>query len=135
MTVGWNWRKRWELKLMMKCHCTCTLEIGTCIINNAGRQAAHQKTMTIHVFGRISPNDILYSCFEGNFQRKWKLFLKITKINDIIPLINSFFKCLIMIFSFLQNLAVVLNIAGNNKHKYIVGKNKMCSFFYQIISL
>ena len=50
-----------------------------------------------------------------------------------------------MIFSILQNLAVVLNIAGNNKHKYIVGKNKMClhsllkiakgSFFYQIISL
>ena len=42
MTVGWNWRKRWEFKLMLKYHCACSSEIGTCIINDAWRQAAHK---------------------------------------------------------------------------------------------
>jgi len=50
MTVGWNWRKRWKFKLMLKCHCAFISEIGTCIINDAGRQAAHKNTMKIHVF-------------------------------------------------------------------------------------
>ena len=36
----WNWRNRWEFKLM--CHCACSSEIGTGIINDAGRQAAHK---------------------------------------------------------------------------------------------
>ena len=42
MIVGWNWKKQWEFKLILKCehqcHCTCNSEIGTCIINDAGRQ-------------------------------------------------------------------------------------------------
>jgi hypothetical protein len=42
-TVGWNWRKRWEFNLVLKCHCACSWEIGTCISNDAGRQAAHKK--------------------------------------------------------------------------------------------
>jgi hypothetical protein len=42
VTVGSNWRKRWEFKLMLRCHCACSTEIGTCIINDARRQAAHK---------------------------------------------------------------------------------------------
>ena len=48
MTIGWNWRKHWEFKLMLKCqhqcHCASSSEIETCLINDAGRQAAHKKT-------------------------------------------------------------------------------------------
>ena len=40
--VGWNWRKGWEFKPMLKCHCACSSEIGTCIINATGRQIAHK---------------------------------------------------------------------------------------------
>jgi hypothetical protein len=44
---GWNWRKHWKLKLMLKCkhqsHCTCSSEIWTCIINDAWRPAPHRK--------------------------------------------------------------------------------------------
>ena len=28
MTVGWNWRKRWEFKFMQQCICACSSEIG-----------------------------------------------------------------------------------------------------------
>ena len=49
---------------MLKCHCAFISEIGTCIINDAGRQAAHKNTTEIHVFCLISLNDVLYSCFE-----------------------------------------------------------------------
>jgi hypothetical protein len=28
----------------------------------------HTKTTKIHVFGRISPNDVLHSCFKGVYQ-------------------------------------------------------------------
>ena len=69
MIFGWNWRKRWEFKLMLKCkyqcHCECCSEIGTCIINEAGRHAAHNDTthccfLLCFVFCRITPNDIVY---------------------------------------------------------------------------
>jgi hypothetical protein len=30
-------------KLMLKCHCACNSVIGTCIIDDAGRPAAHKK--------------------------------------------------------------------------------------------
>ena len=54
---------------MLKCkhqyHCACSLEIGTWIIYDVGRQSAHKKTEKIQGFGRIPPNDALYSCFEG----------------------------------------------------------------------
>ena len=50
MTVGWNWRKCWEFKLMLKCYCTCSLEIGTCIINDAGKQGAHMFSRYILTF-------------------------------------------------------------------------------------
>ena len=65
----------------------CTSEIGTCIINDAGRDAAHkkQRKYTFFLGGRISLNDVLYSCFEGiNFKLKKKLKKQITKINDFI---------------------------------------------------
>ena len=39
---GWNWRKHWKLKLMLKCthqcHWTCSSEIWTCKINDAHRK-------------------------------------------------------------------------------------------------
>jgi hypothetical protein len=50
----------WEFKLILKykhqCHCACSSEIGTCIINDAGRQAAHTKKQRKYT---------LYTCYEG----------------------------------------------------------------------
>ena len=46
--IGWNRWKHWEFKLMLKCHCACTSEIGTCI-NNVGRRCV-QKTTKLHAF-------------------------------------------------------------------------------------
>ena len=47
---------------MLKCkhewHCAFSSETGTCIIKDAGRQAAHKKTTKIHV---------LYSRVEGKY--------------------------------------------------------------------
>jgi hypothetical protein len=39
--IGWNRWKHWEFKLMLKCHCACTSEIGTCI-NNVGRRCVQK---------------------------------------------------------------------------------------------
>ena len=43
-------------------------------------------------FGRISPNNVFYSCFEVqiNFQRKKKTLKNITKLTGTIPFINVF---------------------------------------------
>jgi hypothetical protein len=73
-----NWRKRWEFKLMLKCHCIHSSEIGTLII----RCWETSRTQKIHVFGWISPNDVLCSCFEGIYQLSMqkKTFKKITKL-------------------------------------------------------
>ena len=63
---------RWECK--HRCHCACSSEIGTCLINDAERQPARQKKQGIYtLFCGISPNVVLYSCFESiyiktNFQ-------------------------------------------------------------------
>jgi len=44
----------WEFKLMLKCkhqcHCACSSKIGTCIINDAERQAAHTKIKRKYTF-------------------------------------------------------------------------------------
>jgi hypothetical protein len=49
---------------LAKMHFAWSSEIGTCIINDTGRQVAHKKTQRKSMFfGRISPNDVLYSCF------------------------------------------------------------------------
>ena len=60
------------LKCRHQCHCACTSEIRTCIINETGRQAAHKKNNenTRVDFGRITPNDVLYSWFEGLDKKK-----------------------------------------------------------------
>ena len=42
------------LKCKHQCRCACSSEIGTCIINDTGRQ----KATKIHV---------LYSCYEGKY--------------------------------------------------------------------
>ena len=46
----------------------------------------HTKNTEIHIFSRISPNDVLYSCFESKYSTHKKISEKITKLNDIIPL-------------------------------------------------
>jgi hypothetical protein len=51
-----------QLKCKHHCDCPCSLEIGTCIINDAGRQAAHKKQRKYMFFSRISPNDVVNSC-------------------------------------------------------------------------
>ena len=68
------------LKCRHQCHCACTSEIKTGIINETGRQAAHTKNNENKrvVFGRITSNDVLYSWFEGlqikkNFKKNTKL--------------------------------------------------------------
>ena len=43
---------------MLKCHCACSSEIETCVINDAGKQAAHKRSENLP-FDRISPNDVL----------------------------------------------------------------------------
>jgi len=52
--------------------------IKTCIINVAGRQDAHKKQRKYTFVGRISPNDVLYSCFVGIYKlsTQKKNFLK-----------------------------------------------------------
>jgi hypothetical protein len=56
---------RWTLT--HQCHCACSSEIGTCIINDAGRQAAprwlHTKKppMKIYVFSVESRETTLYT--------------------------------------------------------------------------
>ena len=81
-----------RFKLMLKCqhqcHCTCNSEIGICIINDAGRQAVHKK-----------------QCFSSNVAKQhFKLPKKITKMNDIIPLSNSFHKGNIVFFICLKQV-------------------------------
>ena len=94
MTVGWDWRKGWELlKCKHQCHCACSSEIGTCKINDVGRQTVHTKTTKIHVCFVKSRQATCYTHVLKvyiNFQYKNKTLKKITKINDIIPLTFKF---------------------------------------------
>jgi hypothetical protein len=85
------------LKYKHQCHCACSLEIGTCIINDVGRPAAHKKQRKYTFFGRISPYDGL-QCFILMF---WRYILtfnaktnfkKNTKLTGTIPL-NITTKC------------------------------------------
>jgi hypothetical protein len=62
------------LKFKHQCHCTYGSEIGTCIINDAGGQVAHKKQRK-YTFLYMSWRQIL-------------TFKKITKLNDIIPLLK-----------------------------------------------
>ena len=62
------------VKLCHKCkhqgHCVCSSGIGTCIINDAGKQAAQKEKKTkqnnenTRFFLLISPNNVLSSCFQ-----------------------------------------------------------------------
>jgi hypothetical protein len=63
---------------MLKCHCACSSEIGICIINDIGRQAAHKKQQKFIKNYRISPNNVLYS-YILTFNAKKKLFEKSLK--------------------------------------------------------
>ena len=58
MTVGWN--------------CACSSEIGICIINYAGRQAAHKKNPAkIHFHNHVLKLNIIFQLKENsktNFQ-------------------------------------------------------------------
>ena len=70
------------LKCKHQCHYTCSSEIGTCIIIDAGRQAAHKKQRKYTFFGRISPMtiyshdlevDINFQC-KKNFQQNYQTY-------------------------------------------------------------
>jgi len=77
---------------MLKCHCACTSETGTCIINDAGRQAEHKKQRKYTFFLVESRQTTFYTHVMKvyiNFQCKKKTFKKIIKLNDIIPLTNT----------------------------------------------
>jgi hypothetical protein len=80
MIVGWNWGKRWEFKLKLKCkhqyHCACSSEIGACIINDAGRQAAHKNN-------KNTGFKLMFWRWILTFKFQCK---KIIKLNHIIPL-------------------------------------------------
>jgi hypothetical protein len=75
------------LKCKHQCHCACSSEIGTCIINDAARQTAHKNNENSRFFGRISSNDVLYTCFEGtvyvNFQRQKKRDKKLPNLQAL----------------------------------------------------
>ena len=90
MTIGWNWRKSREFKLMLKCHCACSLEIGTCIINAAGRQAAHKKPNKNTRFLVESRQKTFYThvlkVYINSQRKKKKIFKKITKLTGTISL-------------------------------------------------
>jgi hypothetical protein len=55
-------------KCKHQCQCTCSSEIGKCIINDARRQVAHKKQRKYMVFGEISPNTFYTQCFEGRYE-------------------------------------------------------------------
>jgi hypothetical protein len=46
----------------------------------------HTKNTEIYIFSQISPNNVLYNVLKVNIQHTHKIFRKITKLNDIIPL-------------------------------------------------
>jgi hypothetical protein len=105
MTVGWNCRKRWEFKLMLKCrhqcHCACTSEIRTCIINETGRQATHTKKQRKYT-----------CCFWSNHVKRrfilmvWRLidkkktFIENTKLTGTIRLRTTQFQFCIKYYWF-----------------------------------
>jgi hypothetical protein len=63
-------------------HVHLVWKIGTCIINDAGRQAAHKKQGKYTVFGRAP--SVLYSCFKGiYFNAKKKLSKKFPNLQTI----------------------------------------------------
>jgi len=61
------------------CHCACNSEIGTCIINDAGRQATHTKKQRKYTF---YAHDLKVNI---NFKRQNQLSKKFTQLDDIIP--------------------------------------------------
>ena len=74
MTVGWKWRKHWECH--HQCHCGCNSENRICIINDAGRQAAHKKNNELHgcVILPLASWNITHPC---NSRYLGKMFLYI----------------------------------------------------------
>jgi hypothetical protein len=75
------------------CHCACSSEIGTCLINDARRQAAHknQGIYTFFLSNLAKQRFILMSwkyILTFNAKKK-KLSKSITKINDIIQLLPA----------------------------------------------
>ena len=70
-------------------YCACSSEIGTCIINYAGRQAVHKKTQRKYTFlgsnlakRRFIP---MFWRFILTFNAEKKLSKKVTKLTDTYP--------------------------------------------------
>jgi len=79
------------LQCKHRCHCAYSAEIGTCIINDAGRQAAqNNKTNNENTSFLVESRHTTFYTHvlkvNINIQHNKKAFNKITKLNDIIAL-------------------------------------------------
>ena len=71
---------------MLKCHCACTPEIGTWIINDTtGRQTTHKNNENARFFGRITFYAQVLKVYI-NFKRQKNFFKKSPKSMTLIPL-------------------------------------------------
>ena len=89
------------LKCKHQCHCACSSEIGTCIINDAGRQAAKKKTKTKNI--RFWPN-----LGKPSKQKKKKNFQQ--NLSSLQALSNSAYK----------NIATLLRLKAEMLGKKVI---------------
>ena len=59
---------------MLRCHCACSSEIGTCIINDAGRQL-HTKTTKISVLFESRQTTLYTDDLKAYINFQWKIKL------------------------------------------------------------
>jgi hypothetical protein len=68
------------------CHCACSSEIGTCIINAAGIQAAHKNNENTRFWSNLVKRRFINTyLLKFNFQCKKKKFF-FNNLTDTIPL-------------------------------------------------
>ena len=79
-------------KLRHKCKhlwvCACSSDIGTCIINDAGRRAAHQNNENTRFLSNLPKRRFILTFWKYilTFNAKTKTFKTITKLTSTIPL-------------------------------------------------
>ena len=74
-------------KCKHQCHCACSSEIGTFIINDAGRQAAHKKQPKYMFWSNLAKRRfiLMFWRYILTFNAK-KTFKRFTKLTRVIPL-------------------------------------------------
>jgi hypothetical protein len=58
------------LKCKHQCHCACSSEIGTYVIDDAGRQAAHTKQRKYTFYAHVLKVNINFQCKKINTFKK-----------------------------------------------------------------